>query len=225
MEEPKEKAVEIAVFYVRKEATCAECGAEMMKGEFLRMENGSPLCMNCADLGELYFLPSGNTALTRRAKKYSSLHAVVLKWSTARKRYERQGLMVEEQAWDRAALECAEDEPARQLARERAAVKREHLDEKFIDEFERRIRNRYPNCPKDSAHIIALHACQKHSGRVGRSAAAKSFEPHAIDLAVRAHIRHVHTPYDRYLLNGTERKDARDKVAGQMEETLDQWRG
>jgi len=36
--------------------------------------------------------------LTRRSGKYSTLSAVVLKWSRARKHYERQGLLVEESA-------------------------------------------------------------------------------------------------------------------------------
>jgi len=34
------------------------------------------LCLSCADLDHLAFLPSGDTALTRRAKKYSGLTAV-----------------------------------------------------------------------------------------------------------------------------------------------------
>ena len=39
---------------------------------------------------------------------------------------------------------------------------------------------------------MAKHACEKYSGRVGRSAAAKSFDATAIDLAVKAHVRHTH---------------------------------
>ena len=56
------------------------------------------LCLPCADLDHLVFLPSGDAALTRRAGKHSTLAAVVLKWSRARKRYERQGFLVEETA-------------------------------------------------------------------------------------------------------------------------------
>jgi len=48
--------------------------------------------MVCADLDHLIFLPSGNTALIRRARKHSILSVVVLKWSRALKRYGRQGL-------------------------------------------------------------------------------------------------------------------------------------
>ena len=51
-----------------------------------------------ADLDHLVFLPSGDAAVTRRARKLSTRAAVVLKWSRARSRYERQGLLVEEDA-------------------------------------------------------------------------------------------------------------------------------
>jgi hypothetical protein len=50
----------------------------------------------------------GDAALTRRAGKHSKLSAVVLKWSRARKRYERQGLLVEETVLQRAEDEIAD---------------------------------------------------------------------------------------------------------------------
>jgi hypothetical protein len=40
------------------------------------------LCLSCADLDHLTFLPPSNAALTRRARKYSTLAAGVLKWTT-----------------------------------------------------------------------------------------------------------------------------------------------
>ena len=45
---------------------CASCGDT---GEFLRMDKAGALCLDCADLGHLEFLPSGDAALTRRATK------------------------------------------------------------------------------------------------------------------------------------------------------------
>ena len=42
----------------------------------------------------LFFLPSGNPKLTRRAKKYRQTYVVVVKFSQSRKRYERQGLLI-----------------------------------------------------------------------------------------------------------------------------------
>ncbi len=52
---------------------------------------------NCAGLDEWVFLPSGNAQLTRQVKRECLRYFVVLKFSHARKRYERQGLLVEEQ--------------------------------------------------------------------------------------------------------------------------------
>jgi hypothetical protein len=38
------------------------------------------ICLTCSDLDHLVYLPSGDAALTRRAKKNSKLSAVVIKW-------------------------------------------------------------------------------------------------------------------------------------------------
>ena len=44
------------------------------------------VCLSCSDLDHLVFLPAGDNALTRRSKKHSRLHAVVLKWNRRRRR-------------------------------------------------------------------------------------------------------------------------------------------
>jgi hypothetical protein len=59
---------------------------------------------------------------------------------------------------------------------------------------------------------IAQHACEKYSGRVGRSAAAREFDPQAVTFAVRAHVRHQHTNYDELLFGGYDRHNARAMV-------------
>ena len=71
------------------------------------------MCLACADMEHLVFLPSGDAAVTRRAKKHSTLSAVVLKWNRARKRYERQGLLVESEALEQAEKECLADAEVR----------------------------------------------------------------------------------------------------------------
>jgi hypothetical protein len=107
------------VFSIVRESTCAECGAELWKGSFLRMEKERPLCMACADLDHLMFLPSGDTALTRRARKHSTLDAVVVRFSRTRGRYERQGVLVEEAALEQAERECLADADVRERTRQR----------------------------------------------------------------------------------------------------------
>ena len=96
------KRNEIVVFSIIRDSSCSECGDELGRGRLLRLEDDRPLCLTCADLDHLVFLPSGNTPLTRRSTKYSKLRAVVVRFSRARKRYERQGILAEESAIERA---------------------------------------------------------------------------------------------------------------------------
>jgi hypothetical protein len=215
---------EIVVFMVRRESTCAECGADL-QGRLLRKEKDRGVCMDCADLGHLEFLRRGDAAVTRRASKYSSLRAVVVQWSRSRKRYERQGILVEPQAIERAEQESLADADLRARRQERAAVKRADEDGQFIEDFTDAIRTQYPSCPANEAKAIANHACRKHSGRVGRSAAAQQFDPEAVTLAVVAHVRHVHTKYDRLLMQYDDRQLARGMVSNDVQRVLDRWRG
>ena len=214
---------EIVVFWIIRDSVCAECGDELGKGRFLRLEAERPLCLACADLDHLVFLPRGDAALTRRAGRYSTLRAVVVRFSRARKRYERQGVLVEEAALAWAEQECLSDAAARELARERAADRRQTLDAEYVDRFARRIGELFPGCSNEEQQAIAEHACKKYSDRVGRSAAARDLEAGAIELAVRAHVRHAHTRYDELLARGGSRSDARALVAGPVAKQLEQW--
>ncbi len=216
---------EITVFIVRREARCVLCRTELEKGSWITLkENEGPLCLECADLDHLIFLPSGEAALTRRSKKYSGLWAVVLKWARAQKRYQRQGVLVEAKALTRAELECLADIDIRERNRERNRIYAEKADHAYIAEFSEAVRKRYGLCPDGVPEKIAKHACQKYSGRVGRSAAAKSFSPDAIDLAVSAHVRHRETDYDARLMKGVPRSVARAQVEEQVKTVLAHWR-
>jgi hypothetical protein len=82
--------------------SCHRCGGT---GALLMMETPGPACLRCVGLGELEFLPAGNTLLTRRAKAASAQHAVVVRFSKTRGRYERQGLLVEPAALAQAQRE------------------------------------------------------------------------------------------------------------------------
>src|SRR5437667_802499 len=193
------EAKDLVVFDILRESKCADCGKELLGGDFLFMEGERPFCLACADLDHLVFLPRGDTALTRRARKHSTLSAVVVRFSRARRRYERQGLLVEEAALEQAERECLVDETARLRARERAVLRRAELDEHYVSEFAERLGDLFPGCPVAERQAIADHACLKYSGRVGRSAAAKQLDPETMELAVKAHIRHCHTRYDELL--------------------------
>jgi len=108
------KRDDLKVFITSRESKCDECQEELgSKAWIMLAEEKGALCLSCADLDHLVFLPSGDAALTRHARKHSTLSAVVLKWSKARKRYERQGLLVEEPTLKEAETECWADEEAR----------------------------------------------------------------------------------------------------------------
>jgi hypothetical protein len=85
---------------------------------------------------DLEFLPSGDAALTRRATKASQLSAVVVRWSTRRNRYERQGILAEPAAIEQAAQECLSDADLRARRRTREQNRRaDQEDTPTPDEF------------------------------------------------------------------------------------------
>ena len=179
--------------------------------------------MTCADLDHLEFLPSGDAAVTRRASKYSKLRAVVVQWARARKRYERQGILVEGSAIARAEEESLADADVRARRQERAAAQRDAEDDAFIAAFATTIREQFPGCPARSAEQIAEHACLRGSGRVGRTAAAKELDAEAVRLAVVAHIRHIHTNYDELLGRYADRQLARWEVSDRVADVVSAW--
>jgi hypothetical protein len=218
--------MDLKVFITSSESVCSECGEKLGRHAWIALVEGKKggLCLPCADLDHLVFLSSGDAALTRRAAKHSTLSAVVLEWSRARKRYERQGLLVEEAGLQQAEQECLADADARSLRQEREAERREHLDQEYVTRFAARVRQLFPRCPAGREQIIAEHACQKYSGRVGRSASAKKLDEEAVYLAVRAHVRHAETGYDQLLVEGFERFEARERIKEEVYEVMEQWK-
>jgi hypothetical protein len=219
------KPQDIVVFQtVSASVFCTECKTELFKGNFLFMKKGQPLCLNCADLDHLEFLPSGDAALTRRTRKYSRLAAVVVRFARMRGRYERQGLLAEPEAIEKAERECLSDEDRRIVRRERDAMRRAAQDETLVVEMAQSIQRLYPGCPVKEAEEIARHTAERGSGRVGRSAAGRHLEEQALDLAVAVWIRHRWTEYDTLLNSGHERLDARETVRHKIREVLDRWK-
>jgi len=215
----------LKVFISNRDSRCEECGEDLGQRAWITLvDEGRALCLSCADLDHLVFLPAGDTALTRRARKRSRLSAVVLKRSRARKRYERQGLLVEEDALEQAEQECTMDAATREAKRARAAERRTELDDEYVVRFAARVRELYPHCPRGREKQIAEHACRKFSGRVGRSAAAKTLDERAVRLAVLAHVRHAETEYDDLLVHGWARQEARARVNDQVSTVLGEWR-
>lgn len=219
--ERQSKPPDLVVIVATRDWTCTSCGDT---GDILSMDDAGPLCLGCADLGHLEFLPAGDAALTRRAKKASGLSAVVVKWSRTRKRYERQGILAEPEAIERAEQECLSDADARARRRERDQVRRADEDVRFQADFAVAISEQFPHCPAGRAEAIARHAATRGSGRVGRSAAGRALDPDAVRLAVAASIRHEDTDYDDLLMSGVDRDTARARVYDSVQAVLDAWR-
>jgi hypothetical protein len=68
--------------------------------------NPGPACLRCVGLDDLEFLGAGDALLTRRVKAKSARHAVLVRFS--RRRYERQGLLIEPRALTEAQRELDE---------------------------------------------------------------------------------------------------------------------
>ncbi|MGW0081727.1 DUF2293 domain-containing protein [Streptomyces sp. NPDC003393] len=201
---------------------CAECRRGPLP--MLVLEEGVPRCLDCADLGHLVFLPRGDTALTRRSREESALSAVVVRFNRRRSRYERQGVLVEEAALARAEARCLADAEARRRRRARDARRRAAEDARFTDAFAAEIRRLFPGCRAERARAVAAHASVRGSGRVGRSAAGRALSEGAVVWAVRASVRHADTPYDRLLMEGVPRHEARRRIAADVESVLAAWR-
>jgi hypothetical protein len=202
---------------------CAACATQFERGDFLTMDDAGPLCLGCADLGHLEFLPSGDTAMTRRARKASRLSAVVVQWSRTRKRYERQGILAERPAIEQAEAACLADGEARERRRSREAQRRSDADERFVVDLAAAIRQQFPGCPPERAERIAQHAGARSSGRIGRTSAGRALDPEAVRMAVVASVRHADTTYDELLMSGVPRKVARDLVRDDIDRVLSAW--
>lgn len=213
-----------AVWCARGGESCRQCGAAIARDAFVQLDaQNRSACLACAGFADLVYLPSGDVALTRRADRLSGRSVAVLRWNRARHRCERQGLLVEAAALERARLECQRDAELRALRQAGAAKRRERLDREYVDRFATEIRRLFPGIPDDRPGQIAKHACRKYSGRVGRSAAAKDLEPQMIRLAVIANIRHHETAYEEMLAQGQDRRRARQDIQAVIAQTLRQW--
>jgi hypothetical protein len=215
---------DLVVFSILGESQCSECNKELWRGDFLIKEGERGLCMSCADLDELIYVPSGDAALTRRARSHSPLSAVVVRFSRARKRYERQGILVAPSALDQAEEQCLADNELRAVRRKRDAERRAQHDHDLATQMARKISALFPGCPSGEAQTIAEHTTRRGSGRVGRTAAGQLLDEQALLLAVVAHVRHRHTRYDRLLMRGYDRSEARAVIGEEVDRVLEAWR-
>jgi hypothetical protein len=216
------KPPDLVVVQPLRAFTCVGCGGT--DADLLTMEDGGPVCLTCADLDHLVFLPAGDAALTRRAKQSSRLSAVVMRFSRSRKHYERQGVLVEQAAVEQAEQQCLSDEEARARRCARDRQRREAADERFQQDLAEQIGRLFPGCPPQRAMAISRHTGTRGSGRVGRSAAGRALDPDAVIRAVVASVRHKDTAYDELLMAGVPRAQARERIRDDLDHVLECWR-
>ncbi|WP_197381926.1 DUF2293 domain-containing protein [Mycolicibacterium mengxianglii] len=200
---PRVRPRERKVMAAESSWECVECGVS--EDLLLKAKSGG-ICLDCAGLGHLVFLPAGDAALTRRTKKASRNSAVVVRFNRTRYRTERQGILAENQAIELAAQQCLEDADG--------------PTESVREDFATAIRKQFPGCPPGRVDAIAYHGAL---GVKGRRAADWEIGPEAVQLAVTSSVRHVDTEYDHLLMSGVKPGDARDQVAVRVQAILAQW--
>lgn len=98
-----------AVYLLTRASRCYNCDSKLEAKSIVQLKQSEDerevLCRKCAGLDSLEFLGSGNTKITQLAKKYSTKTYVVMQWSELWKCYERQGLLLESPAIDKAETE------------------------------------------------------------------------------------------------------------------------
>jgi hypothetical protein len=95
-------------------------------------------------------------------------------------------------------------------------------DARLNEKAQAQILESFPSIPHDLIPDILNHTLKKKSGRVGRTTTIPFEE--SIDLAVRAFIRHKCTDYDKFLREGIEQKSAREKIRGESERVVGEWK-
>ncbi len=217
---------DLRVFISMSETRCNECGEDLGRAAWIKLQRKKGiLCLACADLDHLVFLPSGDAAFARMVRRYSTLSAVVFKWSSTRKWFERQGLLVEEEGLARAEYEYFADREAQARRRMRLIERRAELNPAYVARFASEVRMLYPGCPPGREKIIAEQACLKYRGRVGRFGAAKVPDLSAVHSAVLSHVRHSATAYDFLLAEGMDGSEARKQVDNAVRDVIVRWGG
>lgn len=101
----------------------------------------------------------------------------------------------------------------------------EKKDASIEKAFEKTIRQVFPHIPSSSLAQVLSTALKKGKGKVGRTGTIAMLEK--AELAVRAHIRHCHTPYDQLMRrpNPLPKHEARAAVADQVSLIAGSWGG
>ena len=148
------------------------------------------------------FLPRGNAFITRQVKQGPHW---LLKGRVNRKgRYTPVlGVYAPAEAIAAAQARAEQTEEQRAPAREKSRARRDQAEERHRAEFEEacfqflNLAPQHEELARSIARQASERACEKHSGRVGRT--SRLALDQKAELAVRSCIRHAHTDYEKYL--------------------------
>lgn len=198
------------VLAVERDADCRKCGAVH---DLLLRDKAGGICVDCAGLGHLVFLPSGDAALTRHTTKAAPVSAVVMLPNMQRMRHERQGILTDQRTIELAAARCLADPPR--------PPGRGTVDEDLRRRIAEVISSEFPGCPVARADAIAFHAAVRGGGRRARGGTERS---ESVRRAVANSVRRVDTDYDDLSLTGLDRAEAQHRTQAQVDDVLETWR-
>ncbi|KAL1860960.1 hypothetical protein Plec18170_001474 [Paecilomyces lecythidis] len=179
-----------------------------------------PLEKTCVEKDPLpagyIFVRRGDVYITRhcRSKTKDSKRIVYLVYDSKGKR--TLGIRVPKEIYHSVCSDATETASSRA-----DAVK--VRDERDLTRSRKLLLAQFPKMPPSTLDKVLQHAFLKGSGRVGRS--TKRSDERKAELAIEAHIRHLHTPYEKLLEEGMDREKAREKVWDAVQEVKAAWGG
>ncbi|RYP05313.1 hypothetical protein DL764_003911 [Monosporascus ibericus] len=164
------------------------------------------------------FLPKGNVYMTSHCRKQTlAANETVFRVLADGEKGKAAGIRVPARVHEavRASHDATRHERARAVHKKDA-----RLESAFVDAA----LGLFPRAPAAELRGVAVRATWKRSGRVGRSGALDL--ERRVSLAVRAHVRHRRTDYDRLMRrSGFSRERARAETWPKVEEVMRLWRG
>ena len=161
------------------------------------------------------FVPKGDVYITKNCRQRTHEAGKPL-YVVVDKKNRPLGLRCPKEVYDavQAGHQATADKRARAVQRRDAALE---------GNFEEAVLKFFPKTPREYIPQIVKHALEKRSGRVGRTGTVELEAK--VNLAVRAHIRHCHTDYDKLLRTGMARHVARNQISQRLNEVAMQWGG
>lgn len=159
------------------------------------------------------FVPKGNAYITANCRKQTRVEGKKV-YIVCNSKHQPVGIRVPYAIYESVLEKHNETQESRAKAVERR-------DNKVKEDFRSSIVSQFPKIPEKDLTQVVEHATRKYSRRVGRTGKLDLAEK--AQLAVRAHIRHRHTHYDKMLTDGTSRDDARSRIFGKVDVAAKEW--